>query len=323
MKKLISIVVPAYNEEGNIAAFYSTLTSVLEKHASEATLAHMPTYEYEVIFINDGSEDKTAELVSELASKNPHVKYIEFSRNFGKEVATSAGLHHAHGASAIIVDADLQHPIHLIPEFITKWEQGAEMVVGVRKANQGEGMVKKVGSYFFYKLMNAIAEVKTIPGSTDYRLIDRKVIDEFNRFTERQRMTRGLLDWLGFKKDYIYFVANSRTAGKASYRTSKLIKLAISSFVSNSLFPLKFAGYLGIVIILVSTLLGLFMFTERFVLGDPWHFAFSGTALLAVAILFLVGIMLSCLGLIALYIANIHGEVVNRPLYAIRERINF
>ena len=175
-----------------------------------------------------------------------------------------------------------------------------------------------MGSYFFYKIINRISATKIIPNATDFRLLDKKVIIEFNKFTEKSRITRGLIDWLGFKREYIYFNAPKRINGKASYSFIKLCKLALNSFVSMSLFPLKFAGYLGILITIGAGLMGLFIFIEKYILNDPWRLNFSGPAILAIIILFLVGIILSCLGLIALYIANIHNEVTNRPIYIIR-----
>lgn len=170
--------------------------------------------------------------------------------------------------------------------------------------------------------MAGISDVELMPNSTDFRLLDRVVIDEFNRFTEKNRITRGLIDWLGFKREYLYFDAGPRANGEAGYNFFKLARLAVNSMVSLSLFPLKFAGYLGIFITIASGLLGLFIVGEKYLFHDPWKMYFSGSAILVVVILFLVGIVLVCLGLTALYIANIHGEVVNRPLYVVRNRIN-
>lgn len=314
MKKLISVVIPVCNEEKNISLLYASLTTVLKKLASK--------YRHEIIFINDGSSDKSGDLIEELAKKDSNVKYIEFSRNFGKEIATSAGLQYAKGNGAVIIDADLQHPSELIPEFVKKWEEGAEMVIGVREKNQGESFTKKLGSFLFHKIMNAIGEVKTVSGATDYRLVDKIVIEAFGKFTERQRMTAKLLDWLGFKKDYVYFKAGHRSSGKASYSTSKLIKLAFSSFIGNSLLPLKIAGYLGVFITVLSGALGIFIFFEKYLFGDVWNLAPSNLAILVIFILFLVGIVLSCLGLIALYIANIYQEAMNRPMYIVRKKKN-
>jgi len=160
------------------------------------------------------------------------------------------------------------------------------------------------------------------PKSTDFRLIDKKVIQEFNRFTERTRITRGLLNWLGFSHDFVYFEANARAEGKAGYSCIKLVKLALSTFITHSLLPLQLAGYLGIIITFFSGLLGLFILIEKYILDDPLNMYFSGPATLAVIILFLVGIILSCLGLVALYIANIYNEVMNRPIYVVKDRLN-
>jgi polyisoprenyl-phosphate glycosyltransferase len=275
-----------------------------------------------LILINDGSTDNSRNVVLGLVDQDQHLKYLEFSRNFGKEIATSAGLFHARGQAAIILDADLQHPPELIPEFLDKWEAGADVVIGVRNKNSGEGLVKKLGSVLFYQIMSTIGNTQIMPRATDFRLLDRKVINEFNRFTERTRLTRGLIDWLGFQTDYVYFEARERLNGEAAYSFMRLLKLAFSAFVSHSLFPLKLAGYLGIIITLISGFLGLFMFTEKYILNDRLGLNFSGPALLAVFTLFLVGIILCCLGLIALYIASIHSEVVNRPLYVIKSKKN-
>lgn len=308
MAKLISIIIPVYNEAQNVPIIYREIKYIFKGSK----------YRCEIIFVNDGSRDNTQAEIDVLVAKDKAVKFIDFSRNFGKEMATSAGIHSAKGAAAIMIDADLQHPVELIPEFLQKWEAGAETVIGIRKKNNGEGFIKKIGSIVFNKFMNLIGETKMIRNSTDFRLIDRKIINEFNKFSEHNRITRGLLDWLGFKTDFIYFEANERTNGEASYNFVKLFKLSTSTFVTHSLFPLRFAGYLGIAIILTSGPLGVFVFLNKYVLSDPLGFHFSGTAILALIILFLVGIILACLGLIALYIGNIQSEVMGRPMYVVR-----
>lgn len=312
--KLISIVIPVYNEEENIALIYRKLFDASE------TLKD--TYDFEFIFVNDGSVDRSAEILEYIENHYKNVQVIEFSRNFGKETAVSAGIYEARGEAVVMIDGDLQHPPELLGQFIEKWEQGAEVVIGVREKNKNEGLVKKIGSFFFYKIMNAIGETKIIPRATDYRLLDRQVVNEFNRFTERNRISRGLIDWLGFRRDFVYFRANARQFGKPEYKVSKLIKLALSGFVSHSLFPLKLAGYLGIAITSSSGLFGLFIIIEKYIFSDPWGLRFSGPFMLGVLLLFMVGVILSCLGLIALYIANIHNEVINRPLYVIRKKKN-
>lgn len=309
-QKLISIIVPVYNESGNIGRLYDCLIRTLKDL----------NYSYELVFIDDGSQDDSLSQLEQLAANDRAVHIIELSRNFGKEIAVTAGLNAACGQAAIMLDADLQHPVELIPQFITKWEKGAEVVVGVRKADKSKSAPKRFRSWLFYRVLNSMAETKVMPNATDYRLLDRVVLDEFNRFTERNRITRGLIDWLGFNRDYIYFEADKRTNGPPSYSTVKLIRLAVNSFVSLSLVPLQLAGWLGLVITFLSGLGGLFIVTEKYILGDPYNFGFTSPAILGVLILFLVGIVLSSLGLIALYIANIHGEVVNRPLYVVRHK---
>jgi polyisoprenyl-phosphate glycosyltransferase len=308
----LSIIIPLHNEEENIPLIYNAIKEEINKLNGR--------FSYEMIFVNDGSDDNSQDMIEKLAENDPIISYIEFSRNFGKEMATTAGLHETAGDAAIIIDADLQHPPSLIQEFIRKWDEGFDMVIGVREKDKHEGIIKRAGSGFFYAIMNAIGETKIVRRSTDFRLIDRRVIDEFKRFSEHNRITRGLLDWLGFRKEYVYFKANERQSGRATYNKLKLLKLAVSSFVGHSLFPLKIAGYLGVSIIIFSGPLGLFIFIEKYLLNDPYGFSFSGPAILAVINLFLVGIMLSCLGLIALYIGNIQYEVKNRPMYVIRRK---
>jgi len=308
--KLISIIVPVYNEEKNIPVIYEQLKKVLSPL----------DFNYEIIFINDGSQDNSGNELKKLAVTDQQVKVIEFSRNFGKEIAITAGINNCQGECCIMIDADLQHPPELIPEFIASWQKGAEIVIGVRQNNKSNNLFKKIGSFCFYKIINKISEIKIMPNSTDFRLLDKKVIKEFNRFTEKNRLTRGLIDWLGFKRAYIYFEAEDRLNGQAAYSMFKLFRLALNSMVSLSLFPLKLAGYLGIFITIVSGLMGTFIVFEKYVFNDPWNFNFSGPAILAIMILFLVGIILICLGLITLYIANIHKETINRPIYVIRKK---
>ena len=314
MKKTISVIIPIFNEEKNINNLYQRLKKVFDSLSDN--------FLYEFILIDDGSNDNSVLEIEKLTAKDNSVKLIEFSRNFGKEIATTAGLNHAKGEAAIMIDADLQHPPEIIAEFIDKWQAGAEVVVGVRTDKKGESIIKKMCSKIFYKIMNLIGETKLVAGATDFRLIDRQVINEFNRFTEHNRITRGLVDWMGFRREYVQFQNNPREHGHASYSYLKLTRLAISSFVSHSLFPLKFAGYLGIVITICSGVMGLFVVIEDVILKDPLSLQISGTASLGILIIFLVGIILIGLGFIALYIGNIHAEVTNRPLYIIEKTRN-
>ncbi len=309
--KRIAVVVPCYNEAQNLPHFYNEINK---------EFLNLPNYDFKILFVNDGSKDNTLEIIKKL-SENKNVEFLDFSRNFGKEAATSAGINNSLEAEAIImIDADLQHPICKLKEFIEKWENGAEVVVGLRSKNEKAGFTKNFGSKIFYKIMNSIGETEITPNATDFRLIDKKVAEEFSRLTEHNRMTRGLIDWMGFKRDYVEFTANGRFAGQASYSFAKLLKLALTSFVSHSLLPLKFAGYLGILTILSSGILGVFIILEKYIFHDPFNFKISAITQLAVLIVFLIGIILSCLGLIALYIAHISADTQKRPLYIVRER---
>jgi glycosyltransferase involved in cell wall biosynthesis len=307
-KKLISIVVPVFNESGSLPYLYEELRKVVTP---------LP-YRFEIIFVNDGSSDNSLAVAKSLPKNSIEIKILDFSRNFGKEAATSAGLYAATGAAAIIMDADLQHPASYIPKFIDKWEAGAEVVIGVRNKSMSDTRVKKIGSYVFYKILNQISETEIIPRSTDFRLIDRGVLIEFNRLTEHNRMTRGLIDWLGFRRDFVYFNALERMHGEASYKLSRLIRLALTGFISHSLLPLRLAGYTGIVIMICSGVLGVVMLLDRY-LTLPFHF--SGPAILADLILLLVGLVLVSLGILAFYIGHMYHELQNRPLYIVRKDV--
>jgi len=313
MQKTISIVIPVFNEEKNIP---------LIAHEIVRIFGTIPQYAYEIIFVDDGSRDNSQKVMEDLAKIDEKIKTIEFSRNFGKESATSAGIHYATGDAVIAIDADLQHPVSLIPQLIRRWENGADVVIGLRTKNEGQSAIKSFCSFVYYKIINAISDTPIEPGATDFRLIDRKVVDEFNKFTEHDRMTRGLIDWLGFKREFVAFQANERANGEAQYSLLKLAKLAVSSAVSHSLIPLKMAGDLGTCIIFTAGIGGLVVFIQRYMLNDMLGWNISGTAQLAILMIFFMGVMLACLGLIALYIGNIHKEVSGRPLYVVSKKRN-
>jgi polyisoprenyl-phosphate glycosyltransferase len=308
--KTISIIIPLFNEEKNIPLIYEAISTIFSKIK----------YDYELIFINDSSSDKSMLILEKLSELDHRITVVDLTRNFGKEAALTAGLHTAKGEAALLIDADLQHPPSYIPHFIAKWEKGAEIVVGVRQSKEGEAWYKQIGARFFYYFINKISETEITPHATDFRLLDRIVIDEFNRLSERNRITRGLIDWLGFKRAYVHYQQAPRRFGQPAYTFDKLVRLGMDSVISMSLLPLKLAGYLGFFITLISGIMGLFIFIENYVLNDPLKLHFSGPAILGVLILFLVGIILICLGLVALYIGNIHSEVSNRPLYIVRTK---
>lgn len=309
---LLSIVIPAYNEQAGIKQFHvSILMPAIKQHLGTR---------YEVVYVNDGSSDDTLALLSAIATEDNNIKVVNLSRNFGKEVATTAGISQATGDAVIIMDADGQHPPAVMDQFIEKWQQGAQVVIGVRNSNQKEGVIKKLGSKLFYKLMNSISESSTIPRSTDYRLIDKQVQEEFLKFTERNRITRGLIDWLGFQRTYIDFDSPARLAGDATYTVSKLTKLAVNSFTTLSLRPLFIFSYIGAFITLLSLVIGVFIFIEQFILGDPMGLNFTGAALLGIFVSFLVGLVLIAQGVMSIYLSHVHAQTQNRPLFVINKR---
>jgi len=311
MQKSISIVIPVHNEVENIPLVYRAVKAVLNT---------LPAYTYEIIFINDGSSDDSQKAINALSAEDLLVRGIEFTRNFGKEAATTAGIREAVGDAVICLDADLQHPPELIVELVHKWERGAEVVVGVRSDNSGEGIVKRWGSKLFYAIMSRIGETEMLSGETDFRLIDRTVADVFSALSERGRMTRSLINWLGFKKEIVYFVAPSRLHGQAQYSVSKLVRLAFNTIASNSLVPLRLAGYLGLLITGLSFILGLIVFVERYIYNDVLNWHVTGAAQLTIINVFLIGIVLMALGILALYIGRINEEISRRPLYVARKR---
>jgi len=310
-KRLISIIVPIYNESANITPLYRAVSSQLKDL----------DYEYELLFIDDGSNDDSLTRLAKIAKRDPRVRVLEFARNFGKESAVTAGMHAAAGDAVILMDADLQHPPDRVKQFVEKWEKGSDVVVGLRRYSSEEGWLKRKMSAMFYRLFGMVSDTDITPHATDFRLLDRSVVNTYNELSEHSRITRGLIDWLGFRRSYIRFEAPPRLHGKATYSFKKLFKLAIDTFTAHSLAPLKFAGYLGLTILIVSGPLGLYIVYDKYIADSMSGFNFTGTALLAVIILFLVGIILGALGLISLYVARIHEEVMGRPLYVVRREI--
>lgn len=307
----IAIVIPVYREERNVANLHKKLHEVVSK---------LPEYEWSFIFVNDGSPDNSLEELRKLAKQDKRVKVLDFSRNFGKELALTAGVHVATFADAVIcMDADLQHPPELIPELVAAWQGGAEIVATIRTSIEKQPLLRRIGSHGYYWLMSKISGLDMQSQTTDYRLFDKKVVEAFSRATERERMFRGIMDWLGFRKVYVEFHAGAREEGAAGYSYLKLWQLAVNSITSFSLFPLKLTGYLGVLISSISGLLLAWMLITRFFI-DPAMF--TSLAFVVVANTFLIGIVLMAIGLVALYIGHIHTEVINRPLYVVREKIN-
>ncbi len=307
----ISIVIPVYQEEKNINPLFVRLEKVLRDISG---------IRWEYVFVNDGSRDESYKTLAALAARDPKVKVIDLTRNFGKEIALSAGLHAAGADAVICMDADLQHPPELIPTMIDAWRKGADVVTAVRSGIDRQPLLRRFGSFMFYRLMSRSSGFDLAPGTTDFRLLDKKVWHVFRQMTERVRMFRGLVDWMGFNTQIVYFRAEARQEGKTSFSYARLWQLAINSITSFSLLPLRLTGYLGVTITLLS---GILLARMTFVrLFNP-SFIITPLAFVVVINTFLMGIILMSIGLVALYIGTIHTEVVNRPLFVVRHRLNF
>jgi polyisoprenyl-phosphate glycosyltransferase len=308
---VLSVVVPVYNEAPNIASCQQPLIEGIEAAVGSA---------YELIYVDDGSSDATAAMIATCAKKNRRIKLVSLSRNFGKEIALAAGIAHARGKAVLTIDGDGQHPAELIPDFVRAWEEGSPVVVGIRTGNQKEGLLKKYGSRLFYRFFNMFSGISMQPGSSDFRLIDREVQEQFVRLHEPSTITRGLIDWLGYERTYIHYRARPRTAGEVGYKFRQLVRLAAHSFVSLTPVPLYAFGYLGVFITFVSFGLGTAVLVEQLLLGDPWGWEFTGTAMLSILVLFLVGLVLVAQGVLALYISFIYTQSKGRPLYIVNKR---
>ena len=311
-KRLISLVMPAYREAKSIYPMYESLQKVL--------LPLRWNYDFEMIFVNDGSPDTTWAEIWRLAQVDQEVKGINFSRNFGKEIALTAGVEQARGDAIITLDVDGQHPVDQIPNFLQAREEWYQVVYNKRPAIQGASWIKKWTSKWFYKIFNKIADMKLESGTTDYRLIDRSVAEVFKQFDEKKRLYRGIIDMIGFKRKVLVFDALPNPEWReVIYSYQKLFALAMNTITSYSSFPLRLIGYLGVLVTLWSFLLLIIMFIDRFV----YRFLFFGNVIIAVAInIFLIGIMMIGMGLLALYVERIHNEVIDRPLYIIKDKLN-
>ncbi len=309
MKRVISVVVPVYNEEAGIKSF---LTEQLCPACSKLS------YNTEIILVNDGSEDKTLEKIKECKINN--LKLVSFVRNFGKEVALTAGIKNAKGDAVILIDADGQHPVEMIEKMVEKWENGAAIVTAVRDENTTK---HKLGSRVYYAMMKMFGNKKVVVGAMDFRLIDRTVADEFNKFTERNRLARGLIDWMGVPQTYVKVHTKNRIGGKPTYSFKKLTSLTIDSLVSSSRTPLIVFGYIGVFITIVSLFLGLFILIQQYIMGDPLGLDWSGAVAMSVFVSFLVGLVLVSQAITAIYISQIHIEAKGRPLYIIDKKKSF
>ncbi len=304
----LSIVIPAYNEAAVIRTFHEQL---LVPELKKLSLG------YEIIYVNDGSTDDTLVILTGMAARDKTVRVVSLSRNFGKELATTAGITASTGDATILLDADGQHPPHLIASFVKAWQNGAQVVIGVRGDAPDYSFFKRLGSRLYNRLFNPVLDAKTVANATDFRLIDRAVRDEFVKLKEHNRITRGLIDWLGFKRSYVAFDAPDRIAGTPTYSMRKLMQLAFHSITSLSIRPLLWLIWTGLTVTIVALLLGVFLLIEQFLMHDPLGLDFTGSALLGVFISFLVGIVLTSEGILGLYIANVQEQSRGRPLYVI------
>jgi len=301
----VSIVVPVFNEAESLQNFHQSLQN---------TLTALPDYSFEILYVNDGSKDGSHSILETIAKTHPQVSIVTLSRNFGKEYALTAGIAQSQGNAIIMLDSDGQHPVELIGKFLNAWQAGSQVVTGVRGGKTSRPTIR---SRLFYAFFNKLSGAEMIAGATDFRLIDREVQTAFLSLAENGRITRGLIDWLGFEQTTLTYTQKKREFGKPTYSLGKLIQLAVHSFVSLSNTPLYVFGALGIIISTLSGILGLTVIIEQLILGDPLTWDFTGTAMLGILIVFLIGIVLMSQGILSLYISSIHRESKHRPLYVI------
>jgi dolichol-phosphate mannosyltransferase len=303
MRKKISIVTPVFNEEENLHEFYTRLTKVMSGLS----------YDYDIIFVDDGSRDTSAAILYDLSQNDEHVQAYLLSRNFGHQMALTCGLDHAEGDAVITMDGDLQHPPELLPELLSLWEAGYEIVQTVRKDTADASFFKKLTSSTYYKLINKMSKVHITPGGSDFRLMDRVAVDALKLYSERARFIRGIVNNLGFKLTTIEFIAPPRFAGQSKFNLHKMLHFALDGITAFSNVPLRWAFYAGLFLgfgsmLVVGHVLYIKFFTEE---------AVPGWATITASVLFLGGIQLVGIGILGEYIGRIFEEVKQRPLYLI------
>ncbi len=309
MKK-ISVVIPMYYEEEVADKCYEKMTEVL---------SNIDNYDYEIICINDGSKDRTLEILERIASQDKKVKVISFSRNFGHQCAVTAGLKEVTGDVVVIIDADLQDPPELIPEMLKCWEAGNEVVYGKRKTRAGESKFKLMTAKMFYKTLNALSDVEIPKDTGDFRLVDRKIVDQLNQLPEHNKFLRGLWGWLGYKQFAFEYERKERYAGKTKYPLKKMIKLAQDGIIGFSTKPLKVVGILGMISIVISLCVLIYSLIAYIF---NFNNLANGWTSIMVAITFFAGVQLLSLWIISEYIGRIYDETKNRPQYIIDKKLN-
>ncbi len=310
MKK-VSVVIPMYYEEEVAQTCYDRVVAILEK---------IENYDYEIIFVNDGSKDKTLDILEAIAQQNEKVKVISFSRNFGHQAAVTAGIKEVTGDAVVIIDADLQDPPELIPDMLKYWEQGNEVIYGKRKTRKGESAFKLLTAKMFYKTLNALSDVEIPKDTGDFRLVDRKVIDVVNAMPEHNKFLRGLFSWVGFKQMSYEYERQERYAGKTKYPLKKMLKLASDGIMGFSTKPLKIVGGLGMITIFLSIAILIYsLISYAFNLNQ----LAPGWTSIMVAITLFSGVQLISIWIIAEYIARIYDDTKKRPEYIVDKKINF
>lgn len=308
MKK-ISLLIPLYNEEESLHLLYKELLK---------TINTISNYEFEIFFVDDGSKDKSLNILRELQLNDNRINYISFSRNFGKETAMIAGFDYVTGDAVVILDADLQDPPELIPEMIHYWEQGYDDVYAKRRSREGETWLKKFTSRTFYKMLQKTTKIEIQEDTGDFRLIDRRAIEALKKLREKQRYTKGMFSWVGFNKKEILFDRKPRAAGSTKWNYYKLTNLAMEGLTSFTTFPLKIASILGFLVSIFSITYMIIILVKSLLWKDP----VQGYPSMMVTILFIGGVQLVCLGIIGEYIGRIFNETKNRPLYIVSEHNN-
>ncbi len=309
MTKLVSLVVPVYNEEAAIPLFLDAIRPVLTAEP----------YDFEFVFINDGSRDKTLDVLLAAAQQDARIRIIDLSRNFGKENALAAGLRAATGDAAVPMDVDLQDPPELLAALLRKWEQGFETVVGVRRRRTGDGLFKRRSAGLFYRVFNAISRCRLVPDAGDYRLLDRQVVDALNSLPEKVRFTKGLYAWVGFSVAVAEYDRPSRSAGRTTWNVWKLWNFALDGITGFSTFPLRVWSYLGGVVALLGLGYASWLVLRTLLFGVD----VPGYASLMVAVLTLGGLILLSLGVIGEYLGRVFEEVKARPICVERRRFGF
>jgi polyisoprenyl-phosphate glycosyltransferase len=304
MNKKITIVIPLYNEAGNL----EKLLEELDIHTNDLR------YEFHYLFVDDGSKDESLTLIKKFSKTNSKIKYLEFSKNFGHQLALKAGLDYSYSDAVISMDADLQHPPNIIPQLIKEWENGFDVVFTIRKEDKKLSFFKRKTSKYFYKIINYLAQIKIEEGAADFRLMDQKVVVEFRKFNEKELFIRGLVSWLGFKQKGIVYEPQTRYSGTSKYTLKKMVNFAIQGITSFSIKPLYLTIYFGAIISFISILFYIFYLIYSFY-NDT---AISGWASLISTVVFFGGLNLTVLGIIGIYIGKMFMQTKNRPNYIIR-----